>query len=88
MPRSHEHTAALAIQLDEHLRACSVCKMPIDLKQWDGVILCPHIREWLDLHFPDDARSNPKAPDTPETVAEKAKTARTVADLVWRKCGL
>ena len=46
-----KHTAALAIQLHDHLVGCTLCRMPIDPKG-DGVALCPAIREWLDLHFP------------------------------------
>ncbi len=55
--RSHEATAALAVQLHEHLQGCTICKMPIDIRQWDGVVLCPIIREWLDLHFPESPRN-------------------------------
>jgi uncharacterized Zn finger protein (UPF0148 family) len=79
MSRPRENTAALAMQLHFHMQACSICRMPIDLKAWDGIVLCPLIGEWLDLHFPEDRE---RQPDTPETVAEKREASR-IAGLIW-----
>jgi hypothetical protein len=42
------------MELHRHLEDCTICRMPVDLKAWHGVVLCPLIGEWLDLHFPED----------------------------------
>jgi predicted RNA-binding Zn-ribbon protein involved in translation (DUF1610 family) len=76
MPRNPEHTAALAIQLHEHLRGCTVCVMPIDPKAWHGVVLCPLISDWLNLHFPEVARAR----------VHEGTTALT-RGIWWCECG-
>lgn len=71
-----QRIAALARQLEQHLQGCTVCKMPIDPRAWDGVVLCPLICEWLDLHFPEDV---------PARVHEG--TSALTRGIWWCECG-
>ena len=76
------------------LRGCTICKMPLDLRRWEDVVLCPVIREWLDLYFPESPR-NPEvnearsatiqspAPPEGQPRAESAKRSQRL--LSWEK---